>query len=147
MFLHADRTVREWFFKNIILTPEILYNFLVDAPAQGIRDFFANVVLIFLRAAREDTLAGVDLSGLGNGAFFVADRTITDCVLRLLTLVPRNRFNEFLRQPQQFFDLINAWVNDPENALDNASFSIGLGYDSALFSACASTTSVLWASC
>ncbi|KAH7700656.1 Ubiquitin carboxyl-terminal hydrolase family protein, partial [Aphelenchoides avenae] len=108
--LSSDRTMREGFFKSVLLSQDLIFKLLVDAPTSETRESFVRVLFHFLQEAREDDLSTVDLSSMGlNMTFFRDDRTITDSVLRLLTLVPRNHFEDFLCQPQHFFDLVMSW--------------------------------------
>ncbi|KAH7712594.1 Ubiquitin carboxyl-terminal hydrolase family protein, partial [Aphelenchoides avenae] len=122
--LLSDRTMREGFFKNFLLGHELIFKHLVDAPLRETRESFARLLCHFLQEAREDDLSTVDLSSMSDEMFCRDDRTITDSVLRLLSCVPRNHFNDFLRQPKQFFDLVMSWV---EESVDNRKRFINVG--------------------
>ncbi|KAH7711434.1 Ubiquitin carboxyl-terminal hydrolase family protein, partial [Aphelenchoides avenae] len=117
----SDQTMRERFFRSVLLRPELIFKLLVDSPISETRESFARVLFHFLQEAREDDLSAV---GLVNATLSRDDRTITDAVLRLITLVPRNHFDDFLRHPQQFLDLVMCWVKE---SLDNRKRFINVG--------------------
>ncbi|TKR58570.1 hypothetical protein L596_029998 [Steinernema carpocapsae] len=102
---------REWFCSNVMLQKKVIQLYLLDAPAQEVRNFFAHIIITILNGMEavplEEVLTKVThRSEFVNLSFAQPDDTIADIIIRLLMIIPNNSPKSLLKHPAGFFEIL-----------------------------------------
>ncbi|VDD91463.1 unnamed protein product [Enterobius vermicularis] len=117
--LSASTECRAWFICNVLFQPKLIVSYLLSATAldvSKVRFFFANTLCALLNLTRNDHVDSLK-PFLGCCPEFNIEKvysqgdTVSDILLSILLIVPRNYFPEFTSHPAQYFAMFHQYAN------------------------------------
>uniref|UniRef100_F1KPN6 ubiquitinyl hydrolase 1 n=1 Tax=Ascaris suum TaxID=6253 RepID=F1KPN6_ASCSU len=105
---------RAWFVCNVIFQPKLIVMYLLVAPSTDVRSFFVSLLVALLDNTRSDPPESL-YPYLGDCIEFkletvCAERdTVSDVLVALLLIIPRNNFSDFSAHPTHYFELFHQY--------------------------------------
>ncbi|VDM41159.1 unnamed protein product [Toxocara canis] len=105
---------RAWFTCNVMFQPKLIVMYLLVAPSTDVRSFFVSVLVALLDNTRSDSSESL-YPYLGDCADFkletvcVEGDSVSDVLVALLLIIPRNNFSDFSAHPTHYFELFHQY--------------------------------------